>query len=250
MPFGDRKIAGVPRDVNKWCMRRNARGSGDRGTEKSLTGEGLLLNIRTVVRNSNAGSGARRARRALATRGTILRAAAQVFRDRGFAATGMREIAAAADLSPANLYYYFRSKADILYFCQDHSVDRMLATVQGLLAERLVPQERLRRAIAAHLICTLDELDGAAAHTEVAALPPELKSRIIGKRDRYERSLRAIIDDGIQQGAFAPRDSALTTRAILGALNWTTRWYRPGGSLAPQAVAEAFADYLVKGLMQ
>ena len=83
-----------------------------------------------MVRKSNGRSSPdRRARRATATREAILRAAAGVFRDRGFAETGMREIAAAADLSPGNLYYYFKSKADILYFCQDHSVDRMLATV-------------------------------------------------------------------------------------------------------------------------
>src|SRR5437867_12708708 len=114
-----------------------------------------------MVRKRNAGSesGTRpphpnppgdgcRQRRALAVRGAILRAAAGVFRDRGFAETGMREIAAAADLSAANLYYYFRSKADILYFCQLHSVQRMLETARTLQQRRLTPDERLRRVIA------------------------------------------------------------------------------------------------------
>ena len=208
-----------------------------------------------MVRNLNrrskrsvpAGPG-RRVLRALATRGAILRAAAGVFRERGFAETGMREIAAAADLSAANLYYYFRSKADILYFCQDHSVGRMLETARALGRRHLEPAERLRQVIAAHLICTLDELDGAAAHTEVEALPQALRRRIVAKRDRYEHRVRRMVADGMRSGAFARRDPALTTRAILGALNWTTRWYRPGGKLAPAAVAEAFADYLVRGL--
>src|SRR5437762_14330683 len=64
-------------------------------------------------------------RRYLARRLEILRAAGREFRVRGFAETGMRDIAAAAALSPANLYNYFRGKHDILFFCQDNSLDRM-----------------------------------------------------------------------------------------------------------------------------
>ncbi len=201
--------------------------------------------VRTSNRSSN---GDRRARRALRTRGAILRAAAGVFRARGFAETGMREIADAADLSPANLYYYFKSKADILYFCQDHSVERMLETAGALRKSALRPADRLARMIAAHLLCTLDQLDGAAAHTEVDALPAELRRRIVAKRDRYERAVRRVVADGVRRGEFASCDPVLVTRAILGACNWTTRWYRPGGPAAPAYIAHAFAEYLVRGL--
>ncbi|HWO90134.1 MAG TPA: TetR/AcrR family transcriptional regulator [Gemmatimonadales bacterium] len=190
----------------------------------------------------------RRERRAVAVRSAILRAAAGVFRDRGFADTGMRDIAEAADISTANLYYYFGSKADILYFCQQHSLDRMLEQAAALERARLGPAERLRRMIAAHLLCTLDELDGAAAHTEVDALPPALRRRIVSRRDRYERALRRMVAAGMRRRVFVRGDPALLTRAILGAVNWTARWYRPGGRMAPQQVAQAYADYLVRGL--
>ncbi len=205
-------------------------------------------NRRSVARLAGRGSLDRRGRRALALRGAILRSAARVFRRRGFADTGMRDIAREADLSPGNLYYSFKSKHELLYFCQDHSLDRMLAAARSAEAARLGPDARLRRVIRAHLACLLDELDGAAAHTEVEALPPTLRARIVAKRDRYERAVRRIVEQGVRSRAFARCDATLVTRALLGALNWTARWYRPDGAQPPAAVADAFADYLIRGL--
>ena len=90
-----------------------------------------------MVQLSNDGSAVRAERsrrRAEAQRLNILRAAARVFRQRGFAGAGMREIAREADLSPGNLYHYFRGKHEILFFCQDrwldHSTDSTTAAQQ------------------------------------------------------------------------------------------------------------------------
>src|SRR6266545_4492133 len=87
--------------------------------------------IRTMVqspnRRSHSATGPSRVqRRADARRVEILRAAAHIFRTRGFAAAGMRHIAVAADLSPGNLYHYFRGKNELLFFCQDRTLDRLL----------------------------------------------------------------------------------------------------------------------------
>ena len=70
-------------------------------------------------------------RRRDAARVAILRAAGRIFRERGFAETAMRDIAAGADLSVANLYLHFSGKDEILYFCQDRSLDLMLGALEG-----------------------------------------------------------------------------------------------------------------------
>ena len=89
---------------------------------------------------------------------------------------------------------------------------------------------------------------GATAHLEIDDLPARLRRRILIKRDRYEHGIRALVAAGMRAGDFAPSDPKLVTQAILGAVNWTARWYRPEGALRPEQVGEAFATYLVRGL--
>jgi AcrR family transcriptional regulator len=173
-----------------------------------------------------------------------------MFRSHGFADTGMRDIADAADLSPANLYHYFRGKDEILYYCQDRALDRMLAAVGSVHRGRQPAAARLRHVLTEHLRTTLDAVEGAAAHLEVDSLPPPLRHRIVDKRDRYERGIRHLIDEGIRRGDFAPLDSALVTRAMLGALNWTVTWFRPEGPQPAETVGTLTAEYLVRGIVR
>jgi len=96
----------------------------------------------------------------------------------------------------------------------------------------------------------LDELEGATAHLEVEALPEKLRAPVIAKRDRYERAVRALVMDGVRAGEFARVDTALVTRAMLGAVNWSARWFRPDGPQTSAEIAQSLSDYLVKGLMK
>ncbi|MGE3274874.1 MAG: TetR/AcrR family transcriptional regulator [Vicinamibacterales bacterium] len=181
-------------------------------------------------------------------RDAILRAAARMFRERGFAETGMRDIAVAADLSPANLYHYFRGKDEILYYCQDRALDRMLAGVAEARRRAPEPGARLARVLRAHLLTMLDEVEGATAHVQVEALPAPLRSAIVGKRDRYERALRRLVEEGLVGTEMAGEDPAIVARAMLGALNWTVTWFRPDGPRSAADVADLMARFLVRGL--
>ncbi len=178
----------------------------------------------------------------------IVRGAATAFRDRGYAATSVREIARRTGMVPGNLYYYFRNKQEILCFCQDYSLDVLLREARRIRRRRLGAEERTRALIRSQVLWMLDEMHGSAAHIEFHAIPRPKLRRIIERRDEYERIVRAVIEDGVREGRFARCDPKLVTLAILGAVNWTARWYRPDGGLPPEAIAQAFSDYLVRGL--
>jgi AcrR family transcriptional regulator len=205
-----------------------------------------------VSRNSNLASTdaepSRRERKAVERRLAILRAAAGVFRDRGYTNASMDEISERLDMAKGNLYYYFRNKQELLFFCQDHSLDRLIAGARAAALLDEPEDEKLRRVIVDHVVCVLDELDGASAHTEVHALPDELRERVIAKRDQYEALVRGLVQSGMRSGAFAGTDAKMATLALLGALNGATKWYRPGGGRTPAAIGESFAALFLDGL--
>jgi AcrR family transcriptional regulator len=205
--------------------------------------------VQVLNRSSNEVPSGRVQRKNEARRLDILRAAARVFRRLGVSATGMREIAEEADLSAGNLYYYFKGRDEILLFCQERTLERLLAAVK---AARAIPgswARRLRSVLSAHVHCMLDQLEGATAHLEVEALPEDMRKAIMQKRDAYERAVRALVAEGVKAGEFAPSDPALVTRAILGAVNWTARWYRHDGAQSVAEIADTLSDYLVRGLL-
>jgi AcrR family transcriptional regulator len=190
----------------------------------------------------------RRARRREARRSDILRVAARIFRERGVAETGMRDIADAADVSAANLYHYFRGKDEILFYCQDRALNRMLAAVADARRQERSAAAQLRVVLSAHLRTLLDEVEGATAHLKIEWLSPLLRRRIVAKRDRYERALRSLIAAGVARGELVVDDPALVARAMLGALNWTVTWFDRGGPKSAAAIADVVAEFLVRGV--
>lgn len=211
------------------------------------------VKFRTMVQNANnclkPNGAERRFRRSETRRREILHAAATVFREHGYNGAGMRDIAVAADLSPGNLYYYFKGKQEILFFCQDRALDQMLAALKQAQNQNGEIAGRLYTLIQAHLHCMLDDLEGSIAHLMIGGLPLELRDRLITKRDQYEQGMRELIEEGIDRGEFASLDSALVTRAILGASNWTAQWFHPHGSLSVENIADTLAHYLIRGLI-
>jgi AcrR family transcriptional regulator len=180
----------------------------------------------------------------------ILKSAAAAFRRRGYHGASVDEIASALEMTKGNLYYYFENKEEILYACHDYSLDVLLTLMTEVQSEASSPDDKLRKLILAFIHTMLDELQGTALTLDLQALSPALLKRIIAKRDRFDRGLREIIQQGIDQGLFRAGDPKMIGFAMMGAVNWITKWFDPAGPMSSEQIGQRFAEYLVGGLLK
>lgn len=178
----------------------------------------------------------------------ILKSAAAAFRRRGYHGASVDEIARALHMTKGNLYYYFKDKEEILFFCHDYSLDLLLDLLRQAEAGDRPPEQRLRSLIVGFVHMIIDELHGTALTMDFQALSPARLRKVIRKRDKFDRGIRRILKQGMDAGALRRGDPKLVTFAILGAVNWIPRWFDPRGPAHSEEIARTFADYLISGL--
>lgn len=182
----------------------------------------------------------------------ILHAALRAFREKGYHGTSLGDIAGRLGLQKTALYHYFPDKESLLYECHRRSLDELERAVEESReasdAAAGGAAERLTRLIREHVRIMIEVLEGSPLAFEVPALSPERQAEVVARRDRYERELRGIVERGVESGEFRPVDPKIATFAILGAINWIARWYRPEGGLDAPELGVRFAAYLVGGL--
>jgi len=177
----------------------------------------------------------------------ILASAVAAFRKHGYHGTSMREIADAVERTKGSLYYYFESKADILYEAHDRALDRMLAALARIEGSDASAEEQLRELVVEHVRAIVDGFHGTALALELDALPPQARRRVISKRDRFEKGLRRILAHcaGTEAEALTVQ---LTGFTLLGAINWLARWYSPRGEMSVDEIGRFFAELVLAGL--
>lgn len=171
----------------------------------------------------------------------ILDAAARLFRDKGFREASMRDIAAAVGMLPGSLYYHFASKEALLVAVYAEGVRRIKEAVASAIAADVDPWTRLEAVCAAHLEALLEDSDYGQVVIRVRPDDaPEVASRLVALRDEYE----VTFTQAIQTLPLPPRtDRRALKLMLLGALNWSQTWYRPGKD-SPQVLARRFVRLL------
>lgn len=186
-------------------------------------------------------------RRQTNRRAALLEAAARQFLANGFAATSMRDIAAEAGMQPGSIYYHFPSKADLLVAVHEEGLRRITeATVAALDATKGEGAwERLEAACVAHLTVLLEGGDFFQALMRNVPLDSDpSRGHITGLRDRYEAIFTGLLQDLPLPAGTDRQDLRLM---LLGAMNWSFTWYRPGRA-TPQEIARTFVGFLRSSL--
>jgi len=180
--------------------------------------------------------------------------ASDLFRERGYAATSIRDIARALSVQGASLYSHVTSKEDVLWAIVDRAAGRFEAAANRaeLAAEARRPgdpAEAIAGLVRAHVEVLTADVDEAGVFVhEWRALGPERRAAILERRDAYEQRFRRRIGEGIAVGAFAMTDPAIASGAILSAINGVATWYDPAGRLPADRIADHLVDLAMRML--
>lgn len=171
----------------------------------------------------------------------VLDAGAELFASKGYKATTMRDIAAAAGMQPGSLYYHFASKQELLRRVYGLAVEQAEARLVEAIDAQIDPWERFEAAVVRHTETMLDQDNYAKVMNGVLpADAPELTDELTQLRDNYEAHFSELV-----AGLTLPADvdRKLYRLFVLGAINSSRIWYRPGGK-SPDEIGRAFFQFL------
>ena len=174
---------------------------------------------------------------------TVLDSAAKCFRERGYDAASMRDIARDAGMKAGSLYYHFSSKSELLVAVHEEGIRRITTMVNAALVTPASPRGQLEVAMAAHL----EALLGGGDYTQVVIrelpeISDEQRNRLITLRDDYEQIFKHLIDALPLETDRKRRHLRLL---LFGALNWTRTWYQTGGE-SPSDIARGFLELITE----
>ncbi len=186
------------------------------------------------------------------SREDIIRAAARVFRERGFYGTTMQQIANAVGLQKGSLYHHIASKEELLNDVVIAGLTQLGERLEAVVTSPLPPAQKLRQLIETHIRYAAENLDIATVvlfeHRAMLDFPA-LREEYVARRDFFESQFRTAIQEGVDSGDFCPVDVPIVAQALLGAHNWLVMWYRSDGRLSPQEIASIIAETFLRGLV-
>ncbi|SEJ34542.1 MULTISPECIES: TetR/AcrR family transcriptional regulator [unclassified Achromobacter] len=184
-----------------------------------------------------------------APRERILEEAAKLFARSGYDGSSISDLAAALGVSKAAIYHYYPTKQDIYDAIILEVLNGLTQTVGRDVAGAEGGVARLRAFMVGHARYFeqhhAEFVTMLVGYSGMALSEREDAARL---RDSYEKRLRAVIAQGVAEGAFRAQDVAATGRAVLSMLNWMVRWYKPGQGDSAETIAAGYFDLLVGGM--
>lgn len=181
-------------------------------------------------------------------RAEILRIAERLFAANGYPATSMEDVADAVGVTKPAIYHYFTSKEDLLLEIRQSIIDGALDLVDGVLEADGSPARKLRDILVAHTETVLRRRRANKIfYEEHGQLSPDRERAIRRAERRYEDVLRQLYAEGIGAGELRDVDPGIAVATLLGACNWSYRWFRPRGRLRADELAAVIVDLLLEG---
>jgi AcrR family transcriptional regulator len=190
----------------------------------------------------------------------LLNAAALAFMDRGYVGTSIDDIADRLGATKGFFYHHFSSKAELYFGVIDNAMKRIDEVVRPVFKQGLAPDAKLCAMAEQHALAIMRNFAGSKVGVQGleksllqsgGATERRMLAAIIALRDEYESMFVHTIKAGIKAGLFRDEPVGLSTRSVLGALNWMTLWYNPDRlttAAKRQAIARQLSEFVVHGL--
>lgn len=182
----------------------------------------------------------------------IIAVAAQLFKQKGYRATTLEDIAAAVGMLKGSLYYYIRSKEELLYLVVRDPIRQAYSKLEEIVHSELPIPTKISQAILNHMTLFHQHYPHIAVYLhDYHHLRKKLEENIIETPKHYQKLLATLLEQGIASGEIrSDVDVKVAGYAILGMCNWVYRWYNPEGKLSAEEVAEVFSTLVLEGLHQ
>lgn len=190
----------------------------------------------------------RQAERA-AKRDAVLRAAVQMFNERGFHQTSLDDVAARLGVSKPTIYHYLGNKDQVLLECVTIGLRQLLEAADHARQQPGSGADRLTAFLRRYAEINMDDFGRCVIRTGDEALAPDSREQFRGLKRQIDGAMRALIAEGIADASIEHTDPKLLAFTIAGALNWPARWYDPHGPLPASELAARMVDNLARGFL-
>lgn len=175
----------------------------------------------------------------------LIDAAAVVFHRKGYNGASIQDIADVLGILKGSVYYYVKSKEDLLFAVINEIHESALLTMEGIDTVDGGPQERIAEFVRRHVMHSADHIERATVFfRDFGALSSERRAKVLDDRERYTSLLTGLIVEAQAAGETrSDLDTRMVVLAILGMTNWTYQWYRADGPHTAEEIAEQFAGF-------
>ncbi len=176
--------------------------------------------------------------------------AARLFKEKGYRATTLEDIAAAVGMLKGSLYYYIRSKEELLYFVVRDPIRQAYNKLEEIVSSDAPVMTKITQAITNHLALFHQHYPHIAVYLhDFHHLMRQLQEDVRETPKQYQRLWATLLEQGMLAGELRrDLDAKITAYAILGMCNWVYRWYNPDGKLSAEEIAAIFTRLVLEGL--
>lgn len=182
----------------------------------------------------------------------IITVAARLFKEKGYRATTLEDIAAAVGMLKGSLYYYIRSKEELLYLVVRDPIRQAYNRLDDIVNAALPVRVKIAQAIENHMTLYHQHYPHIAVYLhDYHHLMQQLQQNVIETPKHYQRLWAVLLQQGVDAGELrSDLNVKVSGYAILGMCNWVYRWYNPHGTLSAEAIADIFTTLVLEGLIR